>query len=750
MILVPAHQTGAGTSVPQSRRLPESPLANVKCRLAAACGIIGVFRARTRATRTAKNMLRETIELHRQGRLEEAEQGYRSVLAANPANGEVLRLLAGLRRQRGDLAEAERLIEAAHSLAPDQPGLIVMLGAVQYEAGKHEESQASYERALALDPNIGGAHTALGHIAFLKDDHKLAEQYFRTALRVGEDPQAYTGLGMVSLGANDAEMAIKYFTRAADLAPNDAGVQFSLGRGFMARGMHAFAEQAFLNALRLRPGLPQAVHALGQLFIETGRGAEGEKQMRSLLNVRGFEMAAEIGVADALRAQQRLDEAVDAYRIVLNRAPGHQAATSVLLWALGQLNRSDEALELVTTQCERYPDHLGWLEQRARMLTSLQRYPEAVVDWQAIVDRDASNVVAKNHLAQLREWLGENEVALALAHEVAETFPGDEQIALLRIRGYLRNGDDAAALELLTQSSFGVLPDTLKRMGSNYLGRIHDRRGEYASAVQSFKDAQTGLTSMMPGLAALPADIQRILAEPSAASIESAPIFLIGVPGSGVEYVAGMLSEQAGVSVLRDRAVGRRNDCFDGRTFERAIEEISSEETETLRSEYFSAARAAGAAAGTTLIDWIPFWDAHLLALVKRVFPGAKIILAERDLRDSLLNWLAFGWIPSAALSDFDAGVDWLVRANRHARHGLGNTAVPHLVVDSMGVLENPATAGADLARFIGVDALQRSEKFGRPHTLGGLDASFESGHWKPYEPILADAFARVLAPDPL
>ena len=58
---------------------------------------------------------------------------------------------------------------------------------------------------------------------------------------------------------------MKYLTRAADLAPNDAPIAFSLGRGFSKRGMLAFAEQSFLRALQLRPGMPHASNALGQL-----------------------------------------------------------------------------------------------------------------------------------------------------------------------------------------------------------------------------------------------------------------------------------------------------------------------------------------------------------------------------------------------------------------------------------------------------------------------------------------------------
>ena len=51
-------------------------------------------------------MLEELIQLHQAGRLDEAENGYRQLLAENPENAEALHLLGILRAQRGDLPEA--------------------------------------------------------------------------------------------------------------------------------------------------------------------------------------------------------------------------------------------------------------------------------------------------------------------------------------------------------------------------------------------------------------------------------------------------------------------------------------------------------------------------------------------------------------------------------------------------------------------------------------------------------------------
>ncbi|MCB1571992.1 MAG: tetratricopeptide repeat protein, partial [Xanthomonadales bacterium] len=93
-------------------------------------------------------MLRETIEHHRRGRLEEAEKGYREELAANPDSGEALRGLSAVRRLRGDLAESAELIRRAHELAPEQPKLLLMLGSIELESGNIEASRDAYERAL--------------------------------------------------------------------------------------------------------------------------------------------------------------------------------------------------------------------------------------------------------------------------------------------------------------------------------------------------------------------------------------------------------------------------------------------------------------------------------------------------------------------------------------------------------------------------------------------------------------------------
>lgn len=698
-------------------------------------------------SRQKKTMLREAIEHHRQGRLPEAETAYREALAANSSDGEALRGLAAVRRARGDLAECTQLISRAQALAPDQPKLLQMLGSVQLESGNIEAARDAYERALALDPNFAGAHTALGHIAMMSGDNTLAEQYFRTALRVEEDPQAISGLGNLALNSGDAEGALKYLTRAADLAPNDASIAFNLGRGFAARGMSAFAEQAFRNALRLNPSLPHANNALGQLLIQDKRVAESEPYFRALTGARGFELAADLGLGDVARMQGRFEEAAEAYQRAIVLKPDHEACFEALVWSLGKLERGSEVMALLDQRIVDFPDQPRWRATRARIRASSSRYVESANDWQALLDRDPTNTEALIELAQMRERNGEFDLADSIADKAVALAPSDPALAALRARSRLRNGDDDAARELLATIPLSKVDEDLARTCMNLYGQLHDRADEVATAFDYFREAQGGLRGSLPKLESLPENLATALAKPTGEVWKHAPILLIGAPGSGVERIAALLADHADINVLRDRVQGLRNDCFDMAPVDLSIEETPTADIEAHREAYLSTMRLRGLDLDKPLIDWIPRFDAHYLLIAQRIMPGTRVILVDNDARDAMLNWLGFGWLPHAGLNHFDSCTDWLGRAIEHLRLAASEGSLPHIVVNAEQILADPLNAGADLARFVGVDSLQAGD-LSRRIDRGpfGLPTRFAEGHWQAYSEVLGAAFAKLPA----
>ena len=137
----------------------------------------------------------------------------------------------------------------------------------------------------------------------------------------------------------------------------------------------------------------------------------------------------------------------------------------------------------------------------------------------------------------------------------------------------------------------------------------------------------------------------------------------------------------------------------------------------------------------------------RLLALVRRAMPGTRIVVVERDPRDALLNWLAFGWAPGFPCGDLDGAVDWLARARRHLRHGAALDDPRHLFVSGDALLDGEAEAMDELGRFLGLPTIEpgrhaQSMRVG----LGGLAVRFPAGHWTQYREALEAPFARLMA----
>lgn len=692
-------------------------------------------------------MLNDSIELHRQGRLGEAEDGYRAHLADHPDDAVALHLLGVLCAERGHLDEAQELAQRAHDQAPERADIVLTLATLRFRAGEPDAARKLYEQALALDPNLSKAHTALGHFAAQAGDRERAELHFRTALRAEEDPQALAGLGALALANRDPDTALGHLSRAAELSPDNAPIQVMLARVFLQRGTSAFAEQALNNALRLDPADHHARGMLADLLMDEGRAAEAEPHFAALMGTENTAAIGELGLADAARAQGRIDEAMQRYDAALERNPLQPRVVEALARCLLQQQRSNDAIAVYDAYLGAAPDDFAVAASRAEVLRMIGRRADAVEAWQLILDRDPSNVLAMQRLAWLHEHLGQLDAARDHAEQASEHVD-DPEMALVRIRAALREGKPTHAQALLDELGTKQLSVGQARLRSSYIGHLRDRAGEASEAAASFAASQEGMPSAWPDLP------ESFGIPPSGAAgepLDHAPVLLLGTPGSGVERVAALLADQPRLAVLRDRIFGsQRADDFRDPDFVRYADELDEDAIATLRDRYYAPLRALNVPEDRTIVDWLPHWDARFLPFVRQVLPGARLVIVGRDPRDALLNWLAFGWTAEYSCTDVDAAADWLARANRHLHADADATEPPRRTVDADAVLDDPTgAAGRELAQFLGLERLEPGKQFDEMmRGLGGTPVRFPAGHWHGYADALAAPFAKLVATD--
>jgi tetratricopeptide (TPR) repeat protein len=129
---------------------------------------------------TAESLYRKGRQLHRDRRLNEAEQAYQRALTQDPGHLESHNAIAALNASRGDLDYAIGQLIALSDKHPEAAHVFANLGYAYYLNGQYRQSQDALERATMLDPDNANAwinlHKVRNAIARIEwDAHQARE-----------------------------------------------------------------------------------------------------------------------------------------------------------------------------------------------------------------------------------------------------------------------------------------------------------------------------------------------------------------------------------------------------------------------------------------------------------------------------------------------------------------------------------------------------------------------------------------------
>ncbi|WP_434623017.1 tetratricopeptide repeat protein [Azospirillum sp. B2RO_4] len=217
-------------------------------------------------------LLNRAADLHRAGRLAEAEAAYRAAIAADPGrtapgHADALHLLGLLMHQIGRNDEALDLIGGALRVDPAFPQAWNHLGLVQEADKRHADSARAFTRALALHPAFA---------------------------------EALTHLGLVHQSCGRVEEAVKLHRRCIALQPEHLPAHANLGHACELMGRTAEANGHYRRALALQPGSAEAGNNLATMATLAGRPEEAKTHLRRALRIDpDFALAAwNLGLLD--------------------------------------------------------------------------------------------------------------------------------------------------------------------------------------------------------------------------------------------------------------------------------------------------------------------------------------------------------------------------------------------------------------------------------------------------------------------
>lgn len=223
------------------------------------------------AAPTVQSLFAAALRHHQAGRLSEAEQIYRQLLAAYPGHSDSLHLLGVIACQAGRQDIALDLIRQAIAISPEIALYHSNLGSMLQELGRPDEALECYRRALYLDPDFPEAYYNLGSALQRQGCLDEAAACYRRALELKPAyPEACLGLGTMLKEQGRLEEAVGCLGRALDLQPDLAEAHLNMADALRELGRLEAAVACYRKVVDLKPDLAEAHNNLGAAHMRQG------------------------------------------------------------------------------------------------------------------------------------------------------------------------------------------------------------------------------------------------------------------------------------------------------------------------------------------------------------------------------------------------------------------------------------------------------------------------------------------------
>jgi len=372
------------------------------------------------AQQDERSLLRQGMKLQNEGQTEAAILVYERLRDRNARNISVVYRLASAYQKVGRYDDAIALLGDRLRRAPGDITALNRLSDVYFAAGMPSEADEQVERILQISPNQGTYISVGKRYEGRNQDERATEVYLR-GRRVLKDPELFSReLGQIYERAENYPAAVRAYSTLAQQKPQYVSLVESRLRTIAAeapdlpplfdlllesvkggyrdsrttRLFVTFAIEAGLTTEALRELLTLPARApvegsllrIGREALEHGEAGDAIRAFESLASRtrnRTITSQARAGLAQALERNDRLQEALETYRLVLS-SPGNNHVREESAYRLGRLlhrvGRADSAVKALEATIEE-GHRSKWRAQAIDLLGDIQlaegRYEEA-------------------------------------------------------------------------------------------------------------------------------------------------------------------------------------------------------------------------------------------------------------------------------------------------------------------------------------------------------------------------------------
>jgi len=311
------------------------------------------------------------------GKLDEAEQDFRQVLAFDSGVAGAYANLGVIHMRRKQWAQALAMLHKAEKLAPEIPGIRLNVGLVYFRQNDFHSAiqpfasvvrdvpgsyQARYLLGLcyffndrwadamsAMEPLWGQASDQLNYLyvlgiaAYKAKNSALEDKALGRLVEIGENsPEFHLLMGKAHLNREEYDEAARELEGAAKADPKLPFVHFNLGLAYLHQQQFEQARAEFQKDIAIEPDVAFAYEQLGSVESTLGNEEEAAKNYRQALNLNAQLVNSHLGLAKIEKRRQHYTAALAELDQIIRPDSGNASARYLRGQVLVRMGREKE------------------------------------------------------------------------------------------------------------------------------------------------------------------------------------------------------------------------------------------------------------------------------------------------------------------------------------------------------------------------------------------------------------------------
>lgn len=559
-------------------------------------------------------------QLYSSGRLVQAIEVCRQIIAGKPGAADAHSILGVALNAQGKPKEAIASLKRAIKAAPKAATYRSNLGEVQRQSGNLADAVVSLQEAIELDPGNARAYNNLGIARFDGRKYEEAAAAYRKAIELDpEFAEAQNNLGNALRRLGRIEEAVDAYQNALAVRERYPEAYSNLGTMLRELGKEEQAEHALRKAILLNPKYVDARTNLATLYHHQKKDIDALRELGEVLKLAPKEVRALILTARCQIRRLNFASAEQACRLALNEEPDNPEALTVLGMILHELDRYDEAVEVLEKADGLAPHNAETLGYFGVALKSVGRLTDARDKIVQGVEINPNMIAAYANLNDLVDYSKETDLFDRLERVMTAKVKRSPEVMLPLHYAYAKALDDSGQPEKALEHY--VAGGKIKRTMLNY---------DEAETFKFYDDIKRTFTA------------EFLASRPFEGDPTDRLLFIVGMPRSGSTLVEQILASNdavhgAGEVKYFSQSLHKLRDRFPSLSrFPDMMRELKPNHYQLLADNYTQPMfRNAGDARIVT--DKL-LTNYFFVGLIHMMFPNAKIINTRRDPVDSSLS----------------------------------------------------------------------------------------------------------------